>query len=67
MADFAWALLIATARCVVEADRYVRAGQWEVAWHLNILVGRDLYGATLGVIGARRIVEAMIRRERALA
>ncbi len=61
-ADFAWALLMATARRVVEADRYVRTCQWEVAWHPNMLVGRDVYGATLGVIGAGRIGEAMIRR-----
>jgi glyoxylate reductase len=54
-ADFAWALLMAVARRVVEADRYVRAGQWKVAWHPEMLQGRDVYGATIGIIGAGRI------------
>jgi glyoxylate reductase len=54
-ADFAWALLMALARRVVEADRYVRTGQWKVAWHPEMLQGRDVYGATIGIIGAGRI------------
>jgi glyoxylate reductase len=54
-ADFAWALLMALARRVVEADKYVRTGQWKVAWHPEMLQGRDVYGATIGIIGAGRI------------
>jgi glyoxylate reductase len=54
-ADFAWALLMALARRVVEADKYVRTGQWKVAWHPGMLQGRDVYGATIGIIGAGRI------------
>ena len=54
-ADFAWALLMTLARRVVEADKYVRAGQWKVAWHPEMLQGRDVYGATIGIIGAGRI------------
>jgi glyoxylate reductase len=54
-ADFAWALLMALARRVVEADKYVRNGQWKVAWHPEMLQGRDVYGATIGIIGAGRI------------
>jgi len=61
-ADFAWALLLAVARRVVEADRYVRTGQWEVSWHPSMLLGRDVYGATLGIIGAGRIGRAVARR-----
>ncbi|MEM2027708.1 MAG: glyoxylate reductase [Candidatus Bathyarchaeia archaeon] len=61
-ADFAWALLMAIARRVVEADRYVREGEWKVGWHPSMLLGRDIYGATLGLIGAGRIGSAVARR-----
>ncbi|MCX8170876.1 MAG: glyoxylate reductase [Candidatus Bathyarchaeota archaeon] len=63
-ADFAWALLMAIARRVVEADRYVREGKWKVSWHPSMLLGRDVYGATLGLIGAGRIGSAVARRAR---
>jgi len=61
-ADFAWALLMAVARRVVEADKYVRTGQWKVGWHPSMLLGRDVYGATLGIVGIGRIGEAVARR-----
>lgn len=61
-ADFAWALLMAVARRVVEADKYVRSGQWKVGWHPSMLLGRDVYGATLGILGAGRIGTAVARR-----
>jgi glyoxylate reductase len=61
-ADFAWALLMAVARRVVEADKYVRTGKWKVSWHPSMLLGRDVYGATLGIIGAGRIGAAVARR-----
>ncbi|MEM1565931.1 MAG: glyoxylate reductase [Candidatus Bathyarchaeia archaeon] len=61
-ADFAWALLMAVARRVVEADRYVRTGQWKVSWHPSMLLGRDVYGATLGILGAGRIGTAVAKR-----
>jgi glyoxylate reductase len=61
-ADFAWALLMAVARRVVEADRYVREGKWTVAWHPDMLTGRDIYGATIGIVGAGRIGQAVARR-----
>ena len=61
-ADFAWALLMAVARRVVEADRYVRTGQWKVGWHPSMLLGRDVYSATLGIVGAGRIGTAVARR-----
>jgi glyoxylate reductase len=62
-ADFAWALLMAAARRVVEGDRFVRAGHW-ATWHPKLLVGFDVYGATLGLIGFGRIGQAMARRAR---
>ena len=61
-ADFAWALLMAVARRVVEADRYVRTGQWKVGWHPSMLSGRDVYGATIGIVGAGRVGSAVARR-----
>ena len=54
-ADFAWALLMALARRVVEADKYVRTGQWKVGWHPMMMQGRDVYGSTIGIVGAGRI------------
>jgi glyoxylate reductase len=61
-ADFAWALLMAVARRVVEADKYVRTGQWKVAWHPDMMAGRDVHGATIGIVGAGRIGYAMAKR-----
>jgi len=61
-ADFAWALLMAIARRVVEADKYVRTGKWKVAWHPEMMQGRDVYGATMGIIGAGRIGYEVARR-----
>jgi len=61
-ADFAWALLMAIARRVVEADKYVRTGKWNVAWHPEMLQGRDVYGATMGIVGAGRIGYEVARR-----
>ncbi|MCC7359098.1 MAG: D-glycerate dehydrogenase [Anaerolineales bacterium] len=62
-ADFAWALLMAAARRVVEGDRFVRAGHWK-AWHPTLLVGLEVHGASLGLIGFGRIGQAVARRAR---
>jgi len=61
-ADFAWALLMAVARRVVEGDKYVRTGQWKVGWHPAMLTGRDVFGTTIGIVGAGRIGYAMAKR-----
>ncbi|UCH31200.1 MAG: D-glycerate dehydrogenase [Candidatus Bathyarchaeota archaeon] len=63
-ADYAWALLMAVARRVVEADKYVRTGKWRVGWHPTMLQGRDINGATLGIIGLGRIGSGIARRAR---
>jgi len=63
-ADFAWALLMAATRRVVEADKHVRSGRWKVSWHPSMLLGRDAYGATIGIVGAGRIGSAVARRAR---
>jgi glyoxylate reductase len=60
-ADFAWALLMAAARRVVEADRFARSGQW-TRWQWDLLWGNDVFGKTLGVIGFGRIGRAVARR-----
>ncbi len=60
-ADFTWTLLMATARRLVEADRYVREGRF-TQWELMVLLGGDVHGKTLGVIGFGRIGRAVARR-----
>jgi glyoxylate reductase len=62
-ADFAWALLMAAARRVVEADAFVRGGQWQ-RWQWDLLWGQDVYGKTLGILGFGRIGRAVARRAR---
>ncbi len=60
-ADFAWTLLMAAARRVVEADRFARSGQWQ-KWEWDLLWGADVFGKTLGVVGFGRIGRAVARR-----
>jgi len=62
-ADFAFALLLATARRVVEAHQFVHAGQWR-KWTIDLLVGRDVHHRTLGLFGMGRIGQAVARRGR---
>ncbi len=60
-ADLAWALLMAAARRVAEGDRYVRDGRWRT-WGPRLLLGSDVNGATLGIVGFGRIGQAVARR-----
>ena len=60
-ADFTWALLLAAARRVVEGDRYVREGRWRT-WSPTLLLGPDVHGSTLGIVGFGRIGQAVARR-----
>ncbi len=60
-ADFTWALLLTAARRVVEGDRYVREGHWRT-WSPTLLLGSDVHGGTLGIIGFGRIGQAVARR-----
>jgi glyoxylate reductase len=60
-ADFAWTLLMAAARRVVEADKFARAGKFK-AWGPKMLLGYDIYGKTLGLVGLGRIGQAVARR-----
>jgi glyoxylate reductase len=60
-ADLAWALMMAVARRVTEGDRYVRAGKWRT-WGPRTMLGTDIHGATLGIIGWGAIGRAVARR-----
>ncbi|HVH72317.1 MAG TPA: D-glycerate dehydrogenase, partial [Candidatus Dormibacteraeota bacterium] len=60
-ADFAWALLMAVARRLVDGDALARSGNWK-GWDLDQLVGTDIWGKTLGIVGFGRIGRAMARR-----
>ena len=60
-ADFAFALLMAVARRVPEGDRFVRAKRWR-AWTPRLMLGHDVWGATLGIIGWGAIGQAVARR-----
>ena len=60
-ADFAWTLLLAVARRVVEADQYVRAGNWK-GFDFDQFCGTDVWGKTLGIVGFGRIGRAVARR-----
>ena len=62
-ADMAFALLMAVARRLVEGVDNVRQGKW-ITWGPEILLGRDVWGATLGIVGMGRIGQAMARRGR---
>jgi len=60
-ADLAFALMMAVARRVVEGDQFVRAGRWRT-WTPKLMLGRDVWGATLGIIGWGAIGQAVARR-----
>src|SRR5712672_70500 len=60
-ADFAWTLLMAVARRLSEGEELARSGEWK-NWDLDQLVGTDVWGKTLGIVGFGRIGRAVARR-----
>ena len=60
-ADFAFALMMAAGRRLIEADHYVREGKWKT-WGPKLLLATEMKGATLGLIGFGRIGKAVARR-----
>lgn len=60
-ADFGFALMMAAARRIGEAERYLRAGRW-TGWRHDLLTGADIHGRTLGILGMGRIGQAIARR-----
>jgi lactate dehydrogenase-like 2-hydroxyacid dehydrogenase len=65
-ADFAWALLMAAARRVVEGHAFVHSGAWK-QWTIDLMVGEDIHHRTLGIFGMGRIGQAVARRARGFA
>ncbi|MDO8698996.1 MAG: D-glycerate dehydrogenase [Rhodoferax sp.] len=60
-ADFGFGLLMATARRMAEGEHYLRAGKW-TKWRYDMLVGSDIHGSTLGILGMGRIGQGIARR-----
>ena len=60
-ADFAFALLMATARRLTESEHYLRAGKWH-KWSYDMFAGSDVHGSTLGILGMGRIGQGVARR-----
>jgi glyoxylate reductase len=65
-ADLTFALLLAAARRLPTAERYLRDGQWR-RWDVDLLCGHDVHGRTLGIVGMGRIGQAVARRARGFA
>lgn len=60
-AELAWALLMSVSRRIVTADKYLREGNWK-QFKPTLLLGQDLYGKTLGILGAGRIGKAFVKK-----
>ena len=61
-ADLIFGLILAVARRIVEGDKLIREGKWMIPWQPDFLLGYDVYGKTLGIIGMGRIGKAVYRR-----
>lgn len=62
-ADMAWALLLAAGRRIGDSERWLRDGHWN-RWAIDLWLGADLHGTTIGIIGMGRIGSAIARRAR---
>jgi len=60
-ADFGFALMMAAARRITEAERWLRDGRWQ-GWSFKSLLGADIHGATLGILGMGRIGQGIAKR-----
>jgi glyoxylate reductase len=60
-ADLTWAMMLASARCIVPADRFTREGKFR-GWEAKLFLGHDIYGKTLGIVGCGEIGQAVARR-----
>ena len=60
-ADMGFALLMAAARRVAESEHYLRAGKWD-RWAYDMMIGQDVHGSTLGILGMGRIGQGIARR-----
>ncbi len=66
-ADLTFALMLACARNLVAGDRLVRAGKWKIGWTPRLLLGSNVHGATLGIIGLGRIGSSVAKRAKGFA
>ena len=64
-ADLVFGLLLATARRIPESERYLREGKWK-SWYPMQLVGKDVSGATIGIIGMGRIGLLLLEEQKGL-
>jgi glyoxylate reductase len=62
-ADLAFALILASARRIIEANAFLRSGDWKV-WHPELMVGQEVAGSILGIIGMGQIGQAVAKRAR---
>lgn len=62
-ADFGFALMMAAARRITEAERWLRDGRWQ-GWGFHQMLGADIHGSTLGILGMGRIGQGIARRAR---
>ncbi|HVX02641.1 MAG TPA: D-glycerate dehydrogenase [Nitrososphaera sp.] len=63
-ADITFALLLACARNIVEGDRMVKQKKWKVGWMPDLLLGQNVHGSTVGIVGLGKIGAAVARRAR---
>jgi glyoxylate reductase len=63
-ADLTFGLILACARNIVRADEYTRNKKWKIAWSPDLMLGYNVHGSTLGIIGLGRIGSAVVRRAR---
>jgi glyoxylate reductase len=61
-ADLIFGLLIAVSRRIVEGDKLIREGKWEIPWYPTFMLGEEVYGKTLGLLGMGRIAKAVMKR-----
>lgn len=61
-ADLTFGLILSCARNIVNADRYVRENRWKIGWTSDLMLGYNVYGTTLGIIGLGKIGIAVARR-----
>jgi glyoxylate reductase len=61
-ADLTFALILACARRIVNADRYIRENKWKTGWSPDLMLGYNVHGTTLGIIGLGKIGAAVARR-----
>ncbi|GHV44130.1 D-glycerate dehydrogenase [Synergistales bacterium] len=60
-ADLGFSLILASARRLMEANAYLRSGEWNI-WDPELMVGVDVFGATIGIVGLGQIGQAVARR-----